>query len=382
MKALILSDYFAPGYRAGGPIRSLTGIVQQLSSDVDFSVLTGATDLGETTPLPGIRSDEWNEREGARVYYASGRHLSPVLLRRIVSHSAPDMMYLNSFFSTRTISTLFLRRVGMLPRIPTLIAPRGEFSRGALGLKSGKKEAYVNLARRLGLCTGVEWHVSSKEEADDLRRTIPEATKVHIAPNLPSTDSGNEVKLEKRSGAVRLVFIARISRMKNLIGALQYLQSQRGDVAFHIYGPLEDRRYWAACQQAISRLPDNVRVKYCGDLPHHNVAATLANYHFLYLPTLGENFGHSIAEAMQQGRPVLISDRTPWRNLEGAGIGWDISLDDESAWSVALHTCVQMDNASYQSMSRGAQRFVQEWVEKQGGRDAHLEMFRSVAGTR
>ena len=47
----------------------------------------------------------------------------------------------------------------------------------------------------------------------------------------------------------------------------------------------------------------------------------------MILPTLGENFGHVIVEAWTAGCPVLVSDRTPWRQLASHGVGWDVALD-------------------------------------------------------
>lgn len=44
------------------------------------------------------------------------------------------------------------------------------------------------------------------------------------------------------------------------------------------------------------------------------------------MPTFNENYGHAIVESFVAGLPVVISDRTPWRNLEKINAGWDIPL--------------------------------------------------------
>ena len=51
-----------------------------------------------------------------------------------------------------------------------------------------------------------------------------------------------------------------------------------------------------------------------------------------FLPSFSENFGHAINEALSVGVPVLISDKTPWRNLQEKGMGWDLSLDNRRAF--------------------------------------------------
>ena len=45
------------------------------------------------------------------------------------------------------------------------------------------------------------------------------------------------------------------------------------------------------------------------------------------MPTKGENFGHSIAESLAAGTPVLISDRTPWCDIDRGSAGNVVSLD-------------------------------------------------------
>ena len=38
----------------------------------------------------------------------------------------------------------------------------------------------------------------------------------------------------------------------------------------------------------------------------------------MFLPSKGENFGHIIMESLAASTPVIISDLTPWKDLENA----------------------------------------------------------------
>ncbi|AOL94044.1 Glycosyl transferases group 1 [Porphyrobacter sp. LM 6] len=107
-------------------------------------------------------------------------------------------------------------------------------------------------------------------------------------------------------------------------------------MSFTIYGPHEDEDYWALCSAAIARLPANISVSIRGELPQERVAEVLRSFDLFFLPTLGENFGHSIAEALGAGLRVLISDRTMWRNLEREGVGHDLPLDAPEAFIQAI----------------------------------------------
>lgn len=99
------------------------------------------------------------------------------------------------------------------------------------------------------------------------------------------------------------------------LGAIDALKKIKSQVVFDIYGPAEDQNYWAQCQESAKLLPQNIRFQYCGALQPMQVPDKLAEYDLFFLPTLGENFGHVIAEALSSGLPVLISDTTPWRDL-------------------------------------------------------------------
>ena len=80
----------------------------------------------------------------------------------------------------------------------------------------------------------------------------------------------------------------------------------------------------------------------------------MREHDLFFLPTLGENFGHVILEALYAGCPVLISDQTPWRDLEEKGIGWDLALSKPEMFQDVLQRCVDMNNEEYVKWSERA----------------------------
>ena len=105
------------------------------------------------------------------------------------------------------------------------------------------------------------------------------------------------------------------------------------------------------------------------ELPPHFEAA-----HFLLSSTTQENFGHSIVESWAHGCPVLISDRTPWRQLQEKGIGWDWPLEEE-VWQSGLSEAMALDAASWRSMSERARDFFKSQVRNDAVEKANLELF-------
>src|SRR5690606_28454876 len=132
---LILLPSYLPGFKAGGPVRSIANLVDSLGAEFDFRILCLDRDLGEAGPYRDMVSDRWMRVGHAMVHYASPALCGPLGLSRLIGTTPHDILYLNSFFSPRfTIAPLVARRLGLVPRRPAIIAPRGEFSAGALML--------------------------------------------------------------------------------------------------------------------------------------------------------------------------------------------------------------------------------------------------------
>ncbi|MEW5985867.1 MAG: glycosyltransferase [Chloroflexota bacterium] len=365
-KILVVISHYLPGYKAGGPIRTVASMVEGLGDELAFYVLTADRDLGENQPYPSIIRRSWQTVGKAQVRYLSPRERNPLALRRLLNSLDYDLIYFNSFFSPLTIMILLLRRLGWIVERPVVLAPRGEFSPGALNLKWLKKRLYIALARRLGLYRRLTWHASTADEARHLQATLGPLDgwplPVRVAANLPSVYPNGAVtsgRPVKRPGEARFIFLSRIARKKNLDVALKLLAHVDGRVQFDVYGPVEDPSYWHDCQGLMTHLPPNVKVKYGGEVRHEDVLATFSQYHLFLFPTRGENFGHVILEALAAGCLALISDQTPWRGLQGEQVGWDIPLNDPRAFTAALREVVYMDNHTFEQRSGLARAYAE-----------------------
>ena len=175
---------------------------------------------------------------------------------------------------------------------------------------------------------------------------------------------------------LKAVFISRITPMKNLLVALEVLCNVRQPLCYHIYGPIEDQDYWLQCEKVKASLPSYVRVEYMGELTPDQVVCTMAKYDIFFMPTKGENYGHVITEALCAGLPILISDKTPWRNLEKQGVGWDLPLDSLSAFSLVLDQLAMMPSDQHQKMRKTVVAWAKNKFSQSDAVDANIEMFR------
>lgn len=189
----------------------------------------------------------------------------------------------------------------------------------------------------------VTWHATTPDEASHIRRWFGSAARVKIAPNLRIVVTDDSRALRDQAATkdprLRLMFLSRISPKKNLQGALEILAGVRSDVVFDIYGPVEDASHWRRCERLVGALPPNVEARYRGIVPANRVSSVLAAHDLLLLPTMGENYGHVIAEALAAGCAPLISDTTPWRRLAERGVGWDLPLQDPEAFRAVIEAC-------------------------------------------
>jgi glycosyltransferase involved in cell wall biosynthesis len=357
---LTFLGYYLPGYKAGGPIRTLENMTKALNDDFLFKIITSDRDMNDDSSYKGIEVNKWVNVESSKVFYLSPDNINPKYILNIIKETEYDILYLNSFFSLKfTILPLILRRLNFFSSKSIIVAPRGEFSEGALKIKSLKKRFFIRFAKFLKLYDDIVWQASSNYEKEDIKRVFNNKLNVVIAPDLPGqSHKEKQVKRNpKESGSIKILFLSRISKKKNLDYALKLVQKLSGNVVFNIYGPLEDKYYWQECKNIISTMSNNIEINYCGSVPHEKVNEIMSNHDLFLFPTHGENFGHVILEALVAGCPVLISDNTPWRNLENKQAGWDINLSDKSGFLKVLNEILNMDSDSYKLLSENARKY-------------------------
>jgi len=376
---LTITDYFLPGYLGGGPIRTLANMRTQLAGQVTLAIFTRDRDLGAQVPYPGIRPNQWTQTPAGPVFYASPECFGPRGLRAALASQQFDIIYLNSFFSPRSSILLYLdlRRRGV--GLPLILAPRGEFSLGALAVKWPKKRAFLGLARLLGLYRDVSWHASTPFEADDILRQFPYAEgRIHVAADAIIAQPPGMIRgaAPKTPGHLRLAFISRISPKKNLDGLLAILRHVRASVDLDVFGPIEDAEYWAACQRRIAALADNIRVRTHGAIAPDEVSPIFARHDLFAFPTHGENFGHVIFEALRAGTPVLLSDQTPWQP-DDAGALTVLPLTDEAGWCRAIEEAAERTETAQALLRTAASDYAVDYASTEGSLKANLAMFRA-----
>jgi glycosyltransferase involved in cell wall biosynthesis len=356
---LIYIDWFYPGFRSGGPARSVWNMVQKLKAEYNFYVFTRNIDYVEETAYLSIPANTWMDlEEGLKVWYQDHTKLSKAAVTKPMKSIAWDICYINGLYSYffSILPTLHSKKYSDKKII---VCPRGMLSSGSIAVKGIKKKNFVRLARNFGLYKHVHFHATKEQEKEDIQEWIG-AEVITVVPNFPS-EPVKEDTLSfplKEKGSLNLIWLGRISPEKNLLFALKVLRNMRaGKITFMIYGVIYDKEYWKECQAIIQKLPSRITVEYKGVLEPEEIPYTLTNFHFFFLPTTGENYGHAILESLLAGTPVIISNTTPWQGLHEDGLGWDLPLYRPKEFLKVMREVVQMDMSAYVQLRKRVMRY-------------------------
>lgn len=374
MKILIAMAGFFPGKEYGGPPVSVDNFCSLIKEDC--FIVTHNHDRGDTSAYEGIESGVWVKRDNCSVMYLPDENYNKASFEQIIKELNPDLLYLQGLFQQCVLPCLLLAKKY---NINVLLAPRGELCEGAFK-KKYKKIPYITYLRALDLIKNVEFQSTSDEETEAIQRILKVKEKrVHFLTNIPSIPKKEYERTVKVSGMGKFIFLSRIHPKKNLISAIKYFNGVQGDAVFDIYGPIEDDLYWKECQIEIEKLPKNVTVNYCGLVSHDEVHEVFAKYDAFLFPTFSENYGHVIAEALAVGTPVIISERTPWRNLETVGAGWDISLDNNIGFTKAIQSIIDINSTDYTLMSKKSKDYFVDKTRLNELRDTYESAFDIVS---
>jgi glycosyltransferase involved in cell wall biosynthesis len=369
-RILVLCDYYLPSSKGGGGTWTVVNLIERFCDRYEFFVIArNHESRSDTCPFQSVKTNEWNTVGNAQVFYLAPPDFTRDRLFRLIQEISPAGVYLNSVFSKPVVSFLLLLRFKPSIKVPVILAPCGELSEGALGLKRWKKRSFLLLAKSIGLYSAVRWKATSELESNEIRNVFGPHLSLLVAPDLPPKqilpDFSKAVKPPKEVGKAKFIFYSRIDRKKNLLFVLELLAEidRKEGVEFDIVGHAEDSTYWQECKKTIEKLSPPIDIQIVGAVSNDAGLKLLTGSHFLVLPTLGENFGYVILEALSAGCPVLISDRTIWSDVSEKGAGWSMPLNDKKAWATSISHCIDLDQEQFALMSQNARQLAENWLQ-------------------
>lgn len=378
---LIFLNTYVPGYKSGGPVQAIKNLVENLGESYNFYVVTRDRDFGETNAYPNIEYGVFQQVGKAKVMYLAPRERNFKNYLNIINQTDFNLFYLQSFWNFKfSLLPLMVLLKSAKRNLPVLIHPRGEFYPGALKQKAFKKKVILLLWKLFGFYKKVSFQVSNQSEKAAVLKQFPKLKKLFIALDLPSLNFAQNIELPKNKDCLHLIYMSRVNKHKNLHLLIEYLSKSDIKVNFDIYGPVDDASYWDRCKKSIKRSSNNIKINYCGILPHNQIITTLPKYDLFCLLTKSENFGYTIHEALASALPVIISDKTIWHDLAKYNAGWEIPLSKPQEFIEKIKEYQAKTDEEKLAMRLGALNYAQAMAKDAKILNDNKTMFDNLMG--
>ncbi len=370
-----ITEYFYPFSDAGGPIRSIEQILEVLNQNSSIKLVTSANNhQGNKLPI-NIKVNYFiNEPiSNTSTYYSSN---SIIGIFKLVK------LYFKNQYHTFYINGMFIPRLSLLPALickNVIISPRGMLFNETLGSKSFFKKLYL-FVYKFVLSKNAIWHATDATEVWEIKRFFGERANVKLITNIPVKPLDINATRLKESKSLNLVYYGLIVEKKGLLALIQALKSLNLFISLDIYGSIKDQTYWKVCLQEINTNKSRAIFNYLGHADPSESQTILAKYDAFILLTKGENFGHSIYEALSVGTPVIITNKTPWQFDNSANPpGWIINYDNQGIETDSLKQTLtnlyHMDNDAYALTSKAAHTYAVDFYTSHDFKKEYTDLF-------
>jgi glycosyltransferase involved in cell wall biosynthesis len=233
---------------------------------------------------------------------------------------------------------------------PLIISPRGMLGGAALRFSSLRKQVFWRALQASAVRGAKCLHATSRQEHDDIREfglrhpiaIIPNGIDIPAHEPLPKVNTGPRTvlylgRLHPKKGVDRL--IAAWGRVEDKYPGWQL------DIVGPLTGSYPDELRQMIAQAGIKR------ARLAGPLYGADKTKAYQRSDLFVLPTLNENFGNTIAEALALGIPVITTKGAPWQGLEAYKCGWWVD-HGVAPLAAALDQAMGLDSAHLAEMGR------------------------------
>ena len=376
-RVLVFNGYYFPAKNYGGPATSIENMVEACSDALEFFIIVVNHDFGATEKFTSIR-EGWNERGKAKVLYVDDDQFTVKNIAAWIDEVKPVSIYLGGVLSIRNIRYVLAAK---RKKVKIIVPPRGEVLDNAVKRKRFKKLAFFSFLRLFDVYKHCYFHATSEAERNGIIKYLGvSANQIILLPNIPKQVAEGHI-IEKTAGTLNAVYIARICKTKNLLEAIGSLTHVKGRVHYRIYGPMEDEQYWSECEAVIKTVPPTVNIEYMGALDSNLVGDVYRQSDCTILPTVTENYGHSIAESLVAGCPCIIPQgTTPWDSID-LQAGFTYPLGNETRLAEIIQKMVDMDQKEYSELIQSTYAYARDRISSVSLIKDYTKMFRNQGET-
>ena len=375
-KILIAIDWYRPAHKAGGPITSIENLVDLLGDEphLEFYVVCGVFDYGEQQPLD-VPQETWVTVGKGQVKYWHPKELGWKQWMQIYQTLQPDIIHTQGLWSPK-FSILPLLVAQRYRKAKILVSPRGMLTPQALKQKGAMKAGVSFVLKALRAYKNVVFHSTNDQETDEIHLFLNQQnsnSKGGVAgaegdplkkgnailqmPNVPRNLGGavKETKREKKPNELHWLFVGRISPEKNPLLLLEALRFMEIPTKGYFIGGCQSETYKQQFEEKIKTLPKEHEVEYLGEKSLQEITEFLGEADVSINTSISENFGHSMAEALSAGVPIIVGPNTPWQNLLQDKSG-AVAQYSAQGFADAMRTMGALGFAEHQAYQEGAKK--------------------------
>lgn len=356
----------------GGPSQAIMSMVGSLrDQSVDARILTTndhGSEIQKSMPL-----GSWHTRiEGGQEIpvLAFARWNPPIRALRefcvsnsfidwITEHSNEyDLVHVHALFSyTSSMAMAKLRRTGK----PYILRTIGQLNSWSMTQSRIKKQMFLSLVDRANILGATALHFTSDFEQSESTQisgntysfVLPlGVNEIHTDESAWTSSSMKEQKSETR----RLLFLSRLHPKKQLpllFSALQQLKKDNPDKSWQLDIAGEgDPLYLESLQELSKSLGISEHVVWHGHVTGSTKLLLLKQADWFVLPSLSENFGISVVEALKSGTPAVLTPGVAVAaDVERFGAGYVCQPTIEGL-SVCLERCLDPPDSKMKSAAK------------------------------
>lgn len=315
MRVLLYTPNYLPSTRYGGPVQSCHGLARTLVEmghevDVVTSNLDGAdfldVPLDKTVKLDGVSVRYFPITLPKRLYRA------PMLARSVAARIEQyDVVHINGCFLWPGPVVAGIAKRACKPLIVT---PRGMLVSELIAARSTvAKKIWISFFERRVLRRAAALHVTTEREAEDIRALGLDLSPIHVIPNAvdvpPHTPKleTQDIHWQRIPRGQRIAFLGRIDWKKGVDLAVDAVgQLPNADLLIAGY---DQMGLVAKLKQRVAESRYPGETQFIGPVEGDAKWAFLAGADVVLVPSIHENFGIVVAEALAVGIPVVCTER-------------------------------------------------------------------------
>ncbi|HUT53020.1 MAG TPA: glycosyltransferase [bacterium] len=239
---------------------------------------------------------------------------------------------------------------------PCVVSPHGALNPWALTVKSLRKKVMWRLIEKSRLQNATVVHATSMLEADYLASLIHGVPIAMIPPgtDLPKLPAQRPVNERKTA-----LFLSRIAPNKGLLLLLKAWSIIRPKDWKLVVAGSNEGGHQEECQRAARQYGLDDSISFIGSVFQGKKWGPYLSADLFILPTLSENFGIAIAEALASAVPVITTKGAPWKELLTHQCGWWIDIGVEPLVA-ATREAFKLDLAELRAMGQRGRALIEK----------------------